>query len=200
MFKNRKEAGKLLAKRLEGYKDKDPIVFSITKEGIFVGKEVAEQLDVDFSVLMVSKLPHPTTPYGWFGAISERGDTELLEDEPYGSEEVKTDILKKLEKEKYELRGGPLPDLWGKTVILVDDGINQSLTMKAAIKTCRKMNPEEIIVAVPVTGSNIKSEMKSVADYVIVLETPELFYRVKDDYLEFEEISFEDAKEIYNKR
>ena len=129
MFEDRRDAGKQLAQELEAYRDEGVLVLAIPRGGVEVGYQVAKHLDADLSLLIVRKLPYPDQPEAGFGALAEDGSTVILRDATrWLSEET---INRVIDEQRREIerrlavlrRGEPLPDLTGRTVILVDDGI-----------------------------------------------------------------------------
>lgn len=192
MFQDRRDAGQRLARELEEYREEDVVVLGIPRGGVEVGYQVAKHLEADFSLLIARKLPYPDQPEAGFGAVAEDGSTVILEE---ASRWVSDDTIKEVTQEQRdEIRrraavlreGKPLPDIEGRTVILVDDGIAMGSTMRAAIGCCRHAGVSEVIVAVPVASREIAEEMgrqrDGQADRVVVLERPEFFRAVAQVY------------------
>lgn len=192
MFKDRRDAGRQLAQELDAYRDEDVLVLAIPRGGVEVGYQVAKQLDADLSLLIVRKLPYPDQPEAGFGAVAEDGSTVILRDATrWLSDET---VERVVDEQRQEIerrlavlrRGKPLPDLDGRTVILVDDGIAMGSTMQAAIKCCRHENAGKIVVAVPVAGrevtERIGGERDGMADEIVVLEQPRFFRAVAQVY------------------
>ena len=156
MFKNRKDAGEKLAKSLEKYKAENPLILAIPRGGVEVGLQVARKLKVDFSLIIARKLPFPDNPEAGFGAIAEDGSTFIFENAYYwlsgeNIEKIKQQQIAEIDRRIKTLRGGnSLPDMKGRTVILIDDGIAMGSTMRAAIELCKNRATRKIVVAVPV--------------------------------------------------
>jgi predicted phosphoribosyltransferase len=192
MFKDRKDAGQALAQELEPYRSEDVLVLAIPRGGVEVGYQVAKHLDADFSLLIARKLPYPDQPEAGFGAVAEDGSTVILEkasrwvsDETV--EAVVEDQQQEIERRVAILRKGePLPELEGRTVILVDDGIAMGSTMRAAIKLCRRRDAGKVVVAVPVAGQEVTEQFTGArdgfADKIVVLEQPTYFRAVAQVY------------------
>ncbi len=193
MFKNRKDAGEKLAKALEKYRGKDVLVLAIPRGGVPVGIEVAEYLDADFSLIVCRKLPYPDNPEAGFGAVAEDGSFVVLESAGMPELEIQRiagEQRKKVERRVQMLRGGkPLPEIEGRKVILVDDGIAMGSTMRAAVKMCRSRGAEEIIVAVPVSGKGVAEEIGKLANELVVLEKPANFRAVAQVYGHWHDVS-----------
>ena len=202
MFDDRTEAGIKLGKALRQYASPDTIVLAIPRGGVQVGFEVARALGVPLSLIISRKLPLPWNPEGGFGAVAEDGSTWLVPRyDTWVSEEVaaetiadqKEEILRRIQI----LRGGrDLPDIRGRTVILVDDGIAVGSTMRASVACCRNLGASKIVVAAPVTGSDTAREMKKIADDVVILEIPSYFRAVAQVYLNWYDVSDEEVLEI----
>jgi predicted phosphoribosyltransferase len=192
MFKDRRDAGQQVARELEAYRDEEVLVLAIPRGGAEVGYQVARHLDADFSLLIARKLAYPQQPEAGFGAVAEDGSTVILDRatrwvSDQTVEEVVEEQRQEIERRVAVLRKGePLPDLEGRTVILVDDGIAMGSTMRAAIKLCRRRNPGKIVVAVPVAGREVAAEIgdggDGLADEMVVLERPRFFRAVAQVY------------------
>ena len=195
MFKDRKEAGEKLAQALKRYKGKDVIVLGIPKGGVQIGLQIADQLDADFAIIVVRKLPFWENPEAGFGAIAEDGSTFIVEEAvswlPVEMvEEIKIEQKREVQRRIEVLRNNqPLPDLTGRTVILVDDGVAMGSTMRAAIACCRHKKAGKIIVAAPVSGMDRVLQMKKAADEVLILENPPFFRAVAEVYENWYDVS-----------
>lgn len=201
MFKNRKHAGIELGNALEKYKGMDPIILAIPRGGIVVGYYAALHLRCDFDVIIVRKLGFPQQPEAAFGAIAEDGSLYF---DPWSNKFLSKAIIEKVEqKEKKELqrrmqeyrKGKELKDLKNRVVIIVDDGIASGATIFAAIKMCRKQNPEKLVVAAPVSGLTKLSKLKAEADDVVILEKREDLFAVSEGYLDFSNLT--DAEVVH---
>ena len=199
MFTDRKDAALKLAKALEKYKDKNAVVLGIPRGGAETAYYVACHLHAELSLLISRKLGHPANPEYAFGAIAEDGSIYLnpsssgqLSDETI--QEVVNEQKKEISRRIAILRQGkPLPELKGRTVILVDDGIATGATIFAAIEMCKKRNAGKIIVAAPVSGYEMEEQLAEKADEVLVLEKPDDYFAVSQAYLSFYNLSDEDA-------
>jgi putative phosphoribosyl transferase len=202
MFENRKDAGERLAKALEDYAGKGVVVLAIPRGGAEVGYRVARALDAVFALVIVRKLPFPDNPESGFGAIAEDGSTVIIERAAYGLSQDTIERIIEFQREEIERRvqvlrkGNPLPDLSGKTIILVDDGIAMGSTMRAAIKLCENQGAGRIVVAVPVTGERAVQEIGELVDEIVVLETPSFFRAVAQVYRNWYDVSDREVREI----
>lgn len=202
MFKNRKDAGEKLAKALEKYRTDDPIILAIPRGGVEVGLQVAAKLNADFSLIIARKLPFPDNPEAGFGAIAENGSTFILENAHYWLsgetiERIKQEQIAEIERRIKALRGGSsLPELSGRTVILIDDGIAMGSTMRAAIELCKNRKAGKIVVAVPVAGREIVEELQKKVNELVVLETPAYFRAVAQAYERWYDVSDEEVLDL----
>ncbi|WP_298685667.1 phosphoribosyltransferase [uncultured Methanomethylovorans sp.] len=206
MFKNRKDAGKKLAVAIKKYKDNNVLVLAIPRGGVEVGYQVAEYLNADFSILISRKLPFPDDPEAGFGAIAEDGSTFIFNDAALWLSGEQVDHIKQEQINEIKRRiavlrkGEDLPQMAGRTVILVDDGLAMGSTMRAAIMLCRNRNAGKIVVAVPVAGRRVADEMVRMADELVVLETPRNFMAVAQVYEHWYDVSDVEVLDIMQRR
>lgn len=202
MFDNRKDAGKQVGEALERYKNENPLILGIPRGGVMIAAEASRQLGVPFSLIIARKLPFPRNPEAGFGAIAEDGSTFVLEEAASAVrreeiEEIKAKQKEEIKRRVEKLRGGnPLPDLKGKTVILTDDGIAMGSTMRASIGMCRNKGAGKVIIAVPVCSPRVQDTMKSLADDVVVLESPPGFRAVAEVYRHWYDVSDREVLDI----
>jgi len=197
IFQDREDAGKQLGKRLRGLTlGKDVIVLGLPRGGVPVALEVAAALDAPLDVIIVRKIGAPFNPELALGAVAFGGVTVYNEDllrelgvEREDLEDILTRERAELERREHAYRGArPMPDLTGKTVVIVDDGIATGATMHAAVAAIRALHPNDVIVAAPTSALDSGARLESVADRVIALETPEPYYGVGASYREFHQL------------
>jgi predicted phosphoribosyltransferase len=198
-FKNRSEAGQRLAEKLASYADRpDVIVLALPRGGVPVAFEVACALGAPLDVFIVRKLGLPGHEEYAMGAIASGGVRVLNEEvmhavriPPQMIEAVTQRELRELERREREYRGGrPPPDVRGKTVILVDDGL------AAAVKALRQMRPGRLVVAVPTGSPQTCEQLRSEADEVICAIEPEPFHAVGLWYEDFSQTSDEEVRDL----
>ena len=196
MFKDRKEAGQKLADKLRTYAKQNAVVLALPRGGVVTGSEIARMLELPLDIVAVRKIGHPASPEYAIGAVDENGTTILNEAE---TKVVGQSWLKEeTERQKREAKrrsdayreGREPPNLAGKVVIIVDDGIATGLTMRLAVRAAKAQKPEKIIVAVPVAPAGpLRSLKDEGANETIVLEPPEEFMgAVGAHYATFEQI------------
>lgn len=188
-----------LARALEKYANRDAVVLGIPRGGVEIGFYVARHLHAEFSIVVTRKLGYPFNPEAAFGAIAEDGSMYVTDE---GVPAVsKGDLRRIVAEETREIRrrirllrkDKPLPDVKGKTVIIVDDGIATGATVFCTIAMCRKLKPSRIVVAAPIAGMEMKQQLLKSVDDVIILETPAYFYAVGQGYVNFQNLSDEQA-------
>ena len=205
LFGDRTEAGRLLAAQLEKYAGKpDVIVLALPRGGVPVAYEVARALHAPLDVFVVRKLGIPGHEELAMGAVAT-GGVRVLNDQvvrvlaipDYVIDAVATWELRELERRERLYRGDrPPPDVRGKTIILVDDGLATGSTMLAAVRALRQQGPARIVVAVPVASPEICDLLKAYVDEVVCAATPEPFYAVGLWYRDFSQTTDEEVREL----
>lgn len=207
IFKNRREAGQLLAQKLSHLRNRsDVMVLALPRGGVPVGYEVAQSLNVPLDIILVRKLGVPMQEELAMGAIAFGGTTvfneEIIRSFMIPEEEIQQVIAEEqqvLNERNIKYRNNrPFPDLKNKTIILVDDGIATGATMRAAIKALRKLGTSNIIVAAPVAPPEVFLEFKTLVDQIICLETPPLFSAIGMWYDDFTQTSDEEVIKLLN--
>jgi putative phosphoribosyl transferase len=205
IFRNRTEAGKHLATKLLNYKDRpDVLVLALPRGGVPVAFEVAQALRVPLDVFLVRKLGVPGHEELAMGAISTGGVRVLNEDTvnylripEHIIDAIAAEELKELERRELAYRGNlPEPDVKGKTVILIDDGLATGSTIRAAAQALRQQQPARIIVAVPVSAPETCNEYRIGVDEIICAVTPEPFLGVGMWYLDFSQTTDEEVRDL----
>lgn len=193
-FRNRVEAGALLADRLAAYRDRDDvIILALPRGGVPVAAEVARRLDAVLDVFVVRKLGVPGHEELAMGAIASGGVRLVNEDVvvPLGIPSNVIDSVARSEQielaRREQLYRGNRPPigLAGKTVILVDDGLATGSTMRAAVMAVRQQQPAQVVVAVPVGARDTCDVLAREADEVVCVRTPDPFLAVGLWYRDF---------------
>lgn len=204
-FRDRADAGQQLARRLEAYANRpDVLVLALPRGGVPVGFEVAQALNVPLDVFLVRKLGVPDQPELAMGAVATGGVRVLNEDvvhalriPPQVIDAVAAEELRELERrERVYREGRPAPDVRGRTVILVDDGLATGSTMRAAVAALRRQDPARIVVAVPTAAPSVCQEFRALVDDVVCLITPEPFYAVGLWYRDFSQTTDEEVRDL----
>ncbi|MFL5330743.1 MAG: phosphoribosyltransferase [Gemmataceae bacterium] len=205
LFRDRVDAGRQLGKQLLRYMDRpDVIVLALPRGGVPIGAEVARDLNCPLDIFLVRKLGVPNREELAMGAIAS-GDVRVLNEEVINAlgitaeeiEEVARNEVSELQRrEKLYRSDRPMPDLNGRTVILVDDGLATGSTMKAAVQAVRKLGPARVVVAVPVGASDTCDAMDQIADEAVCARTPEPFMGVGMWYQDFSQTTDEEVCEL----
>ena len=207
-YADRRQAGKQLASKLAGYANRsDVLVLALPRGGVPVAFEVARALRASLDVFLVRKLGVPGQEELAMGAIAT-GGVRVLNEEVTGRIDIPSSTIDEVaSREEQELkrrerlyRGDrPAPNVQGRTVILIDDGLATGSTMRAAVTALRKMQPSEIIVAVPVAAAETCADLRSEVDEVICGATPEPFMAVGAWYSDFEQTSDREVRELLDR-
>jgi erythromycin esterase-like protein/predicted phosphoribosyltransferase len=204
-FRNRAEAGRLLAEGLRKFASRDDvIVLGLPRGGVPVAYEIAQALNAPLDVFVVRKLGVPGQEELALGAIATGGTrvinreaVEALRIPPELIEAVDAREMRELQRREREYRGErPPPDLAGRTVILVDDGLATGATMSAAARAVRQEGAARIVVAVPVADPEVCDALRAEADEVVCLMTPSPFHAVGIWYEDFSQTSDEEVREL----
>ncbi len=207
LFYDRTDAGRRLAKLLKRRIQGPCVVLAIPRGGVVVGYEVAKELGCPLDVVISRKVGAPAQPELAVGAVAEDGAV-FIDEEIAGLVGVSRDYVERRAREELrevrrraeEYRGGrEMPELSGKTVVLVDDGLATGLTMMAAVHMARNKGAEKVVVAVPVSPPETVAKLQRHADEVICLETPTNFYAIGQFYERFDQLTDEETNSILRK-
>lgn len=208
LFKDRTAAGQVLAQRLADYANRpNVLVLALPRGGVPVGFEVAQALNAPLDVLIVRKLGVPNNEELAMGAIAS-GGVRILNQNIVEQIQIPNQVIasvaaqeqRELERRETMYRGDrPFPDLKGKIVILVDDGLATGATMWAAIIAVRQKQPQEIVVAVPVAATETCEEICSKVEKFICANMPRAFYSVGMWYEKFPQTTDDEVRELLNK-
>ncbi len=205
LYRDRADAGRQLAALLAEYEDRpDVLVLALPRGGVPVGFEVAQALGVPLDVFLVRKLGVPGHEELAMGAIASGGIRVMNEDvlrmlpiPEFMVARVAAQEQQELERREQLYRGQRSPpEVRGRTIILVDDGLATGSTMRAAVQALRQQHPARIVVAVPVGAARTCAEFEDEADHVVCAQTPEPFYAVGYWYGDFEPTSDDEVRDL----
>lgn len=203
VFADRAEAGRRLSAALSLKEYTHPIVvLGIPRGGVIVAKGVADFLTAPLDVIIARKIRAPYQPELGIGAVVDGNHIAILNEELVGMVGATQDYLDReiaYQKEEMERRlnlyrrGRPAPDVSGKTVIVIDDGVATGYTFRAALEGIRRRNPAKLVGAAPVAAYDSAGMLKPYADELIFLSTPVAFYAVGAWYRNFDQTSDEEV-------
>lgn len=204
-FLDRTEAGRLLAEHLDAYRNRDDVlILALPRGGVPVAAEIAKRLNAPLDVFVVRKLGLPEHPELAMGAIATGGVRVLNSDvvDALRIPALVIDAVTAQEQDELARRERayrddlPAPDVNGKTVIVVDDGIATGSTMLAAVAALRQLEAARIVVAAPVIAGSTYYEMRRGADDVAAVLVPENFYGVGQWYENFSQTTDEEVRQL----
>jgi predicted phosphoribosyltransferase len=207
-FHNRREAGQELGLRMMQWASDgelfEPVVLALPRGGVPVAAEITRALGAPLDVLVVRKIGLPGRPEVGIGAVV--GDDPPLFDQPslralgLSEDRLAPDVAREREELKRRSRlyrgDRPPPDVWHRTVLLVDDGLATGVTARAALRHLRRREPSRLILAVPVGAPEAASAMRREADDVICLQQPPDFQAVGLWYEDFAQVGDEEVVAI----
>lgn len=207
-LRDRREAGALLAKKLTRYaNDPNAVVLGVPRGGVPVAYEIARALSLPLDAFEVRKLGTPGHEELAMGAIASGGSVylndRLIAELGISHEELAAEVgreRRELERRERLYRDHrPRPELTGKSVILVDDGLATGASIFAAIEALRTLTPGRIVVATPVAPRETIEELRSEVDEVACWVTPEPFYAVGAAYEAFPQVSDDEVRSLLNR-
>lgn len=198
LFADREDAARKLATALAGYRGERPLVLAIPRGAVPMGAIIAEALEGELDVVLVRKLGAPGNPEFAVGAVAESGwqrvesyAAALGADEAYLAQEKARQMAAMRERRARWASIAPI-DPAHRVVIVVDDGMATGATMAVALQAIREKLPKRLVCAVPVASREALTTVRSVADDVVCLDSPEPFYAVGRFYGDFRQV--EDAE------
>jgi erythromycin esterase-like protein/predicted phosphoribosyltransferase len=209
LFRDRRDAGTQLAAKLEAYSNRpDVLVLALPRGGVPVAYEVSRELKAPLDVFVVRKLGVPGYEELAMGAVAS-GGVRVLNKQTIGQLGIPERLIEQVtRREQGELArrealyrdGHPPPEMRGKMVILVDDGLATGATMQAAIEALKQQGPKRIVVAVPVAPEKTCEDLRKIADEVVCAFTPEPLHAVGRWYMDFTQTSDEEVRDLLSQK
>ncbi len=180
------------------------MVLALPRGGVEVGYEIARRLGVPLDVLIVRKIGAPDNPEYGLGAVAEDGSHVIDEARVREAGYTLADLEPTIDRELAEIRrraeayrgGLPGTDLADRTVILVDDGVATGVTLRVAVRSVRSRGPRRVVVALGVAARDAFRQLERIADEVVVLEVPDLFFAVGEWYQQFDQVSDREVQRL----
>jgi len=204
-FRNRREAGRLLAAKLPEYANRpDALVLALPRGGVPVAYEVARALGAPLDVFLVRKLGVPGQEELAMGAVAS-GGVRVINEPVVRALRIPPELIdavavreqEEIARQERLYRGDwPPPDIRGRTVLLVDDGLATGATMLAAVKALRQQQPSRIIVAVPIASRETCEQLQSEVDDIVCAMTPEPFHAVGLWYQDFSQTTDDEVRDL----
>ncbi|OGI81051.1 phosphoribosyl transferase [Candidatus Nomurabacteria bacterium RIFCSPHIGHO2_02_FULL_41_52] len=203
MFKDRKEAGELLAEQLIQYRDTDAVVYALPRGGAVLGFEIAHFLHLPLDLVIARKIGHPDNPEYAVCAVTEEGEpfcdeaARAMLDPAWLEIEIKKEREEAKRRRKTYLKNQEHHSPKNKIAIVVDDGVATGLTLRAALHSLRKEQPKELLAAVPVAPHELVEILRAEADKVVILKDERKYLGAVGSYYQnFPQVSDEEVIEL----
>lgn len=203
-FRDRRDAGRRLAIKLEPLFGKVDLILALPRGGVPVGVEVAAHLHVPLHVFVVRKLGVPGHEEYAMGAIASGGSTVLNRavveqlgiPRPELEYVIERETLELARRERSYSTGKQSFEINGRRIVLVDDGLATGSTMKVAVQAVAQQGAEKIVVAVPIAPASAREEFEEIADEFICVLEPETFYAVGEWYEDFRQTTDAEVQDL----
>ena len=207
MFRNREEAGRILADELSRYRnDPTALILALPRGGVAVGYQLSLALHVPLDVFITRKIGAPGNPEYAIGAVTESGSHYLNQEavSSFGLSQHELNRLIQVQEKEIARRrnlyrqGRSLPQLTGRTVLLVDDGIATGSTFLASALAIRGLQPHRLVGVIPVGPPSTIREVRAYVDKLLVLMTPDPFETVGHFFMDFTQVEDRDVIQYLN--
>ena len=207
MFRNREEAGRILAEELSRYRnDPTTLILALPRGGVAVGYQLSLALQIPLDVFITRKIGAPGNPEYAIGAVTETGSHYLNQEavSSFGLSQHELNRLIQVQEKEIARRrnlyreGRLLPKLTGRTVLLVDDGIATGSTFIASALAIRSLQPRHLVGVIPVGPPSTIREVRSHVDELVVLMTPDSFETVGNFFMDFTQVEDRDVIQYLN--
>lgn len=204
IFRDRAEAGSMLAEEIAGFIEKDALLLAVPRGGVVIAAEIARLLNLSIDLIIPRKIGAPQNAEVAIGAVTQDGTTLFNQRliEIMGISRLELEELVSHEVDEIRRRmslygaGQNIGRSKGRQLIVVDDGVATGFTMQAALRSARSYQPKELVVAIPVAPRDTLELLKKEVDRTVCLTVPEDFYAVGQFYENFEQTADEKVIEI----
>jgi predicted phosphoribosyltransferase len=203
-YRDRCEAGEILAEVLRRYEGKEVVVLAVPRGGVPVALPVVRELQCEMDLIIPRKIGAPHQPEVALGAVCEDGEVllnphlvqSLGVSDSYINQASNVEV-NEIKRRLSVYRGSRPPvNIAGRTVIVIDDGVATGFTITAALQSVARRSPAELILAVPVAPQDTIKTLAREVDTVICPLQPEIFYAVGQFYKNFKQLSDEDVRDM----
>ena len=207
MFRNREEAGRMLAEKLIRYRDEQTgLILALPRGGVAVGYQLSLALHIPLDVFITRKIGAPGNPEYAIGALAETGYRYVNQEAISSFDLSEHEFERLIQAQEKEIarrkalyrQGRPLPNLTGRTVLLVDDGIATGSTFKVSALAIRSLQPRCLVGVIPIGPPSTLREMRTHVDELIVIMMPDPFYAVGNFFDDFTQVEDRDVVEYLN--
>lgn len=209
IYKDRRDAGRRLARELAHYRKDEPVVLALPRGGVVVAAEIADALNAPLDLVLVRKIGVPFQPELAMGAVVDGRQPHIIRNDDIiafsGISEEAFDRVCEAElseidrRRKLYLADRPRADVEDRVVIVVDDGIATGATTRAALEAIRERKPKKLVLAVPVAPTRTLEELKRLCDEIVCLQSHEPFYAIGLYYDDFRQVSDGEVIDILSK-
>lgn len=203
-FRDRQEAGQLLARQLSRFRGQGVVVLGIPRGGIIIARELARELEADLDIVLSRKLGMPGNPELAMGSVAEDGKLflnqalvkELGIAARYVEQEKEHQMAEIARRAELIRRSVPKLSLEGRLVVVTDDGVATGATTQAALWAVRQEHPGKLIAAIPVGSEDTVRRLAEDADEMVCLRAPPFFAAVGQFYMRFDPVEDEEVLEV----
>ena len=206
-FKDREEAGRMLADALHEYEGTDTVVYALPRGGVVLGAEVASKLQAPLDVVVPRKVGHPEQPEYGVCAVTEDGHLVCSKQEISRLDPtwLTTEVQKQQAEAKRRIteymKDMEAAEVEGKTAVIVDDGVATGLTMLAAIEEIKDRGPSKVVLAAPVIPSDVADRLKRYVDELVALDIPAIYLGAVGAYYDkFDQVEDKEVTKLLHKR
>jgi putative phosphoribosyl transferase len=209
IYRDRRDAGRRLARELAHYEKSEPVVLALPRGGVVVAAEIAKTLHAPLDLVLVRKIGVPFQPELAMGAVVDGDHPHIIRNdaiiasvgvsEQAFKQACQAELAEIDRRRKLYLADRPRSELEDRVVIVVDDGIATGATTRAALEAIREREPRKLVLAVPVAPTSTLQELTGLVDEIVCLQAHEPFYAIGLYYDDFRQVSDSEVIDILSK-